>query len=78
MNLTLEAIPVPPRDDGRGGIRVGQTRVSLESVWYMYQQGASPADIVLRVRYAPSGRRLRRVGMAAAAFRGLGRLLETA
>ena len=46
MNLTLEAIPVPLRDDGHGGLRVGQTRVSLESVWHMYQQGASPADIV--------------------------------
>jgi uncharacterized protein (DUF433 family) len=46
MNLTLEAIPVPLRDDGHGGLRVGQTRVSLESVWHMYQQGANPADIV--------------------------------
>ncbi len=46
MNLTVEAIPVPLRDDGHGGLRVGQTRVSLESVWHMYQQGASPVDIV--------------------------------
>src|SRR5437016_8327282 len=46
MKLTLEAIPVPLRDDGHGGLRVGQTRVSLESVWHMHQQGASPADIV--------------------------------
>jgi uncharacterized protein (DUF433 family) len=46
MNLTLEAIPVPLRDDGQGGLRVGQTRVSLESVWHLHQQGASPADIV--------------------------------
>ena len=46
MNLTLEAIPVPLRDDGHGGLRVGQTRVRLESVWHLYQQGASPADIV--------------------------------
>jgi uncharacterized protein (DUF433 family) len=45
MNVTVEAIPVPLRDDGHGGLRVGQTRVSLESVWHMYQQGASPADI---------------------------------
>jgi uncharacterized protein (DUF433 family) len=29
-----------------GGLRVGQTRVSLESVWHLYQQGASPAEIV--------------------------------
>jgi uncharacterized protein (DUF433 family) len=46
MNLTLNAIPVPLRDDGQGGLRVGQTRVSLESVWQLHQQGASPADIV--------------------------------
>lgn len=46
MNLTLDAIPVPLRDDGHGGLRVGQTRVSLESVWHMHQQGASPAEIV--------------------------------
>ena len=46
MSLTLEAIPVPLRDDGHGGLRVGQTRVSLESVWHTYEQGASPADIV--------------------------------
>ena len=46
MNLALEAIPVPLRDDGGNGLRVGQTRVSFESVWHMYQQGASPAEIV--------------------------------
>lgn len=46
MSPTLEAIPVPLRDDGHGGLRVGQTRVRLESVWHLYQQGASPADMV--------------------------------
>ena len=46
MSLTLEAIAVPLRDDGHGGLRVGPTRVSLESVWHLYQLGASPADIV--------------------------------
>jgi uncharacterized protein (DUF433 family) len=46
MNVTLEAIPVPLHDDGHGGLRVGPTRVSLESVWHLHQQGASPADIV--------------------------------
>jgi uncharacterized protein (DUF433 family) len=45
MNLALEAIPVPLRDDGHGGLRVGETRVSLESVWHMYEQGARPAEI---------------------------------
>src|SRR6516225_4625441 len=46
MNLTLEAIAVPLRDDGHGGLRIGQSRVSLESVWHLHQQGASAADIV--------------------------------
>jgi uncharacterized protein (DUF433 family) len=46
MNRELEAFPVPLRDDGHGGLRVGQTRVSLESVWHTHQQGASPAEIV--------------------------------
>jgi uncharacterized protein (DUF433 family) len=46
MNLILEAIPVPLHDDGHGGLRVGQTRVSLESVWHLHQQGASAAEIV--------------------------------
>jgi uncharacterized protein (DUF433 family) len=44
--MSLEAIPVPLRDDGHGGLRVGQTRVSFESVWYAHQQGASAAEIV--------------------------------
>jgi uncharacterized protein (DUF433 family) len=46
MNLTVEAMAVPLRDDGQGGLRVGRTRVSLESVWHMYRQGASPIEIV--------------------------------
>lgn len=46
MNVILEAIPVPLHDDGHGGLRVGQTRVSLESVWSLHQQGASAAEIV--------------------------------
>jgi uncharacterized protein (DUF433 family) len=46
MNLVLESIPVPLRDDGHGGLRVGPTRVSFESVWHLHAQGASPAEIV--------------------------------
>jgi uncharacterized protein (DUF433 family) len=46
MNIALETIPVPLQEDGHGGLRIGQTRVSLESVWHLSQQGASPADIV--------------------------------
>ncbi len=36
MSLTPEPIPVRLRDDGRGGLRVGQTRVGLESVWHLH------------------------------------------
>jgi uncharacterized protein (DUF433 family) len=46
MNLPLESIAVPLQEDGHGGLRVGQTRVSLESVWHLHQQGASPMEIV--------------------------------
>ena len=46
MSFILDAIPVPLQDDGHGGLRVGQTRVSLESVWHLHQQGASPTEIV--------------------------------
>ena len=46
MDLKLEAIPVPLKDDGHGGLRVSDTRVSLESVWHLHQQGAGPAQIV--------------------------------
>src|SRR5712692_3983349 len=46
MNLTLEPIAVPLRDDGHGGLSVGPTRVSFESVWHLYQQGQSPVEIV--------------------------------
>jgi uncharacterized protein (DUF433 family) len=45
-NLALEAIPVPLRDNGHGGLLVGKTRVSFESIWHTYQQGASPGEIV--------------------------------
>jgi uncharacterized protein (DUF433 family) len=46
MSITLQAITVPLRDDGHGGLRVGSTRVTFESVWHLNQQGASTADIV--------------------------------
>lgn len=46
MNLSLEPIAVPLRDDGRGGLRVGDTRVGFESVWHLHCQGASPGEIV--------------------------------
>jgi len=38
--------PVPLRDDGGGGLRVGKTRVSLDTVIEEYDQGAGPESIV--------------------------------
>jgi hypothetical protein len=68
MSVVLQAIPVPLRDDGHGGLRVGQTRVTFESVWHLYQQGASTAQIV-QAFDTLHGRRACRPGMGAAASR---------
>jgi uncharacterized protein (DUF433 family) len=46
MNLTPEDIPVPVREDGHGGLRVGNTRVQLESVLACYERGEMPEEIV--------------------------------
>ena len=43
----LEASTAPPlREMENGAIRVGETRVSLESVVYHFNQGRTPEDIV--------------------------------
>jgi uncharacterized protein (DUF433 family) len=46
MSVAFEAIPVPLFDDGHGGLRVGATRISFESLWRSFQQGAGPREIV--------------------------------
>ena len=46
MSITLEAIPVPLRDDGGGGYRVGKTRVSLDTVLHAHRRGESAEEIV--------------------------------
>ncbi len=46
MSLLLESIAIPLRDDGHGGLRVGQTRVNFESVWQLHQDGNSAEEIV--------------------------------
>ena len=48
MVLTLTPQPIPLKSDPKGIIRVGGTRVSLESVIHAYQGGASPEEIVQR------------------------------
>ncbi len=47
MSLVIEAPPVPLRTDEQGVIRVGKTRVPLDTVVYTFNQGASPEAIVL-------------------------------
>ncbi len=43
----LSAPPLPLRLDENGAIRVGDTRVTLETVLTQFQQGSSPEMIVL-------------------------------
>lgn len=43
---SIQIEPVPLHDDGRGGLRVGQTRVHLEFVVEAFEQGSSPEQIV--------------------------------
>jgi uncharacterized protein (DUF433 family) len=46
MTLTLAADPLPLRLDSGGTYRVGPTRVRLDSVVYLHNQGSSAAQIV--------------------------------
>lgn len=48
MSLTLERETPPPREDETGAIRVGNSRVLLETVIRAFQDGASPESIVHR------------------------------
>ena len=46
MTPPLQADPVPLRADERGGLRVGDSRVSLDTVIHEYENGADPEGIV--------------------------------
>lgn len=46
MTLTLAAEPLPIRLDEGGTYRVGPTRVRLDSVVFLYNQGSSAEQIV--------------------------------
>jgi uncharacterized protein (DUF433 family) len=48
MSLVLEQEAPPLREDETGAIRVGKTRVLLETVIRAFQDGASPESIVHR------------------------------
>lgn len=47
MSLIIEAPPVPLRTDESGVIRVGKTRIPIDTVVYAFNQGASPEEIVM-------------------------------
>ncbi len=46
MTLSFQADPVPLREDGRGGFRVGNSRIPLDVVLDEYNNGADPESIV--------------------------------
>jgi uncharacterized protein (DUF433 family) len=46
--MTLEPLTVPLREDAGGTLRVGNTRVPLETVWRAWNQGAGADEIVLQ------------------------------
>lgn len=47
MTLVIAAPPVPLRHDEQGVLRVGASRVPLDTVVYAFNQGASPETIVM-------------------------------
>jgi uncharacterized protein (DUF433 family) len=48
MTLPLEAEPLPLRTDRSGTIRIGQTRVPLETVIHAFDEGATAEEIAYR------------------------------
>lgn len=48
MNLVLERESPPLREDETGAVRIGNSRVLLETVVRAFQDGASPESIVHR------------------------------
>jgi len=48
MTLPLEAEPLPLRTDQSGTIRIGQTRVPLETVVHSFDEGATAEEIAYR------------------------------
>src|SRR5438046_2229673 len=46
MSATLNAIPVPLREEADGSLRVGQSRVLLELLIHAFEDGKTPESIV--------------------------------
>jgi uncharacterized protein (DUF433 family) len=47
MSLVVEAPPVPLRTDEHGVMRVGETRVPLDTVVFAFNHGSSAEEIVM-------------------------------
>lgn len=45
MSLAINTDPVPLQTDRDGVVRVGQTRVTLDTIVVAFQQGATPEEI---------------------------------
>ena len=48
MTFTITTEPVPLEQDSDGEIRVGGTRVTLDTIVEVFEAGATPGDIVRR------------------------------
>ena len=46
MSLVIQAQPVPLRTDSDGVVRVGNTRVTLDTIVAAFKDGATPEEIV--------------------------------
>ena len=46
MSLSLQTKPIPLTTNEHGVVRVGSTRVSLETVIFAFKQGSTPEEIV--------------------------------
>ncbi len=47
MSLVIEAPPIPLKTDEHGVMRVGKTRVPLDTIVYAFNEGASVEEIVM-------------------------------
>jgi uncharacterized protein (DUF433 family) len=53
MTMQIDTMPMPLRVDGDGVVRIGDTRVTLDTVVYAYLDGASPEEVVDRYPSLP-------------------------
>ena len=74
--LPLQPERPPLRVDAGGAVRVGNSRISLDLIVEQYENGMTPDDMILRLRYLALGRCLRRNRLLSAAQRRSADLLK--